>query len=167
MEYAILFAGFVLLISGLVGSILPVIPGPPLSWLGLLSLYFIPETPNEYWLLGITFALTLLISIADFLMPAYYSKRKGGSKYASWGSTLGLLIGLIFFPPLGLIVGAFLGAFLGEVIFNRQATMQQAYQSAIGAFIGFLASSLIKFMLCLSLLLIYLIKLIEFRGILF
>lgn len=167
MEYALLFIGLVLLLAGLIGSFLPVIPGPPLAWLGLLCIYLIPQIPTNYWLLGITFALTLIISIADYLMPGYYSKKKGGSKYASWGSTLGLLIGLIFFPPLGLIIGAFLGAFLGEIIFNRQATRQQAYNSAVGAFIGFLASTLIKFMLCLCLLIIYLIKLFEFRELLF
>lgn len=167
MEYVILLVGLVFILAGMLGSFLPILPGPPLSWLGLMSIYLIPETPFNYWLIGVTFIFMIILSIADFLLPGYYSKRKGGSKYASWGSTLGLVIGLIFFPPIGLIIGAFLGAFLGELIFNRQATTQQAYQSALGTFVGFIASTFMKFVFCSSILAIYIYKIIEFRDLVF
>ncbi len=167
MEYVILILGLIFLVSGILGSFLPIVPGPPLSWLGLWSLYLIPDVPQNFWLLSITFVCMLFITLADYFIPGYYSKKKGGSKFASWGASIGLIIGLIFFPPLGMLVGLFLGAFLGELLFNRQATSNQAFNSAKFAFIGFLASTFIKFFVCLCFLGIYLYKIWEFRSIIF
>ena len=167
MEYAVILVGFILLMSGLIGSFLPIIPGPPLAWLGLLSIYLIPETPKDYWLLGISFSSMLVVSIADFFIPAYYTKKKGGTKFASWGSSIGLLTGFIFFPPLGLIIGAFLGALIGELISNPNIDLNKAFQTAWGALLGLIVSTLMKFFLCLSFLFVFIYKIFELRNVLF
>jgi uncharacterized protein YqgC (DUF456 family) len=162
----LLIIGVVLLIAGLIGSFLPVLPGPPLGWLGLLTLYFIEDVPENIYLLVITFVVAVGISILDYFLPAIGTKRYGGSKFGSWGATIGLILGLIFFPPFGFLIGPFLGAFLGEIIFNKSNT-ENAFRSAIGSFVGFLVSSFMKFIVCLSFAIIYIYKLIEFREIIF
>ena len=162
----ILIAGIILLIAGLIGSFLPVIPGPPLSWLGLLSLYFIKDVPENVLLLVITFAVAIGISVLDYFLPAMGTRKYGGSKYGAWGATAGLILGLIFFPPFGFIIGPFMGAFVAEIIFNKSNT-KNALNSAWGSFIGFLVSSFMKFLVGLSFTIIYIYKLIEFKEIIF
>jgi len=148
MEIILLIFGFLLVITGIVGSFLPVLPGPPLSWLGILCLYFVPGIEWNYWLLGITLILTLVAVVLDYIIPAQGTKRFGGSKYGIWGTNIGLLIGL-FFPPLGFIIGPFVGAFLGELAYNSQDS-HRALKAATGSFIGFLASTFFKFLVCIG-----------------
>ena len=162
----LIIIGIVFLIAGLVGSFLPVIPGPPLAWLGLLSLYFINDVPDNIYLLVITFAVAVGMSILDYFLPAIGTKKYGGSKYGSWGATIGLVLGLIFFPPFGFLIGPFVGAFIGEIIFNKSNT-KNAFRSAVGSFVGFLVSSFMKFLVCLSFTIIYIYKLIEYKEIIF
>lgn len=162
----LIILGIVLLIAGLVGSFLPVIPGPPLSWLGLLSLYFIENVPENVLLLVITFGVAVGISVLDYFLPAMGTKKYGGSKYGAWGATVGLILGLLFFPPFGFVIGPFVGAFIAEIIFNKSNT-QNALKSAWGSFMGFLVSSFMKFLVCLSFLIIYIYKMIEYRDFIF
>ena len=77
MEYILLILGICLLIVGIIGSILPALPGLPLSWLGLLCLFFIPEIETNYWLLGITLVITIVLSILDYFIPAKGTKMFG------------------------------------------------------------------------------------------
>ena len=156
----------VLLVAGLVGSFLPVIPGPPLSWLGLLTLYFIPGLPENITLLAVTFGIALGMTILDYILPAMGTKKFGGSKYGAWGATAGLILGLLFFPPFGFLIGPFVGAFIAEIIFNKSNT-KNAFRSAWGSFIGFLVSSFMKFLVSLSFLIIYIYKLIEYHKLIF
>ncbi|GGE24530.1 DUF456 domain-containing protein [Psychroflexus planctonicus] len=162
----LIILGIVLLVAGLVGSFLPVIPGPPLSWLGLLSLYFIEGVPENVLLLVITFGVAVGISVLDYFLPAMGTKKYGGSKYGAWGATIGLILGLIFFPPFGFVIGPFVGAFVAEIIFNKSNT-KNALKSAWGSFMGFLVSSFMKFLVCLSFLIIYIYKMIEYRDFIF
>lgn len=162
----LIILGIVLLITGLIGSFLPVIPGPPLSWLGLLSLYFIEDVPENVLLLVVTFGVAVGISVLDYFLPAMGTKKYGGSKYGAWGATIGLILGLIFFPPFGFVIGPFVGAFVAEIIFNKSNT-QNALKSAWGSFMGFLVSSFMKFLVCLSFLIIYIYKMIEYREFIF
>ena len=162
----ILIAGIILLLVGLIGSFLPVVPGPPLSLLGLLSLYFIANVPENVLLLVITFVVAVGISILDYFLPAMGTKKYGGSKYGAYGATAGLILGLVFFPPFGFIIGPFVGAFLAEIILNKIKT-KNALNSALGSFMGFLVSSFMKFLVCLSFTIIYIYKLIEYKEIIF
>lgn len=148
MDFILIILGLTCCIIGLLGSFLPILPGPPISWLGLLLLYLTKVVEANYWILGITLVVTITISILDYTIPAKGTKKFGGTKYGVWGTNIGLLIGL-FFPPVGFIIGLFLGAFIGELIYNFN-DKKGALKAATGAFLGFLVSSFMKFMVCLS-----------------
>ena len=153
MEYVLLILGLVLILFGILGSILPALPGVPVSWVGLLLIYLIPEIKINYWILGITLVLTISIAVLDYILPSKGTKKFGGTKYGIWGTNIGLLIGL-FFPPFGFVIGPFLGAFAGELIYNSKDT-KGAFKAAFGSFLGLLASTFMKVMFCLLLLGIY------------
>lgn len=151
MDILLLIVGLLLVILGVAGSFLPVLPGPPLSWLGLLLLYFTEAVTMNYWLLGITLAFTLAISILDYVIPAKGTKRFGGSSYGVWGTNIGLVVGIIAPIPFGFVIGPFVGAFVGELIYNS-TDHKRALKAATGSFLGFLASSFLKFVYCMILL---------------
>lgn len=142
MEYIVLILGICLLIGGIIGSILPVLPGLPISWLGLLCIFFVPGIETNYWLLGIMLVITIILSILDYFIPAKGTKMFGGTSYGIWGTNIGLVVGL-FFPPLGFLICPFLGAFIGELIYNSQ-DKKRALKAAFGSFIGFLAGTFMK-----------------------
>ena len=149
--------GFVCVIVGVLGSFMPVLPGPTISWVGILLLYLTKAVDNNYWILGISLILTIIISILDYVIPAKGTKKFGGSKFGIWGTNLGMILGFFFIPiPLGFMIGAFLGAFLGELYFNSQ-DKQRALKAATGSILGFLASSFMKFVVCVIFLGLYLV----------
>jgi uncharacterized protein YqgC (DUF456 family) len=148
MDYILLSIGLLFMFVGILGSFLPILPGPPISWLGLLLLYFTEAVPINYWFLGITFIIAIIVVVVDYVIPAEGTKRFGGSSYGVWGTNIGLILGLIAPIPLGFIIGPFLGAFIGELIYNYK-DKKRALQAATGSFIGLLASTFMKFMVCL------------------
>lgn len=154
MEYLILIVSLLFVLVGIAGSVLPALPGPPLSWIGILILYTTPGVIWNYWLLGITFVITIVIAILDYVIPAQGTKRFGGSKYGIWGTNIGLIVGIFAPIPFGFIIGPFIGALIGELLFD-QSNINRAFKAATGSFIGFLASSFVKFVYCIVLLGIY------------
>lgn len=148
MDTFLLILGFLLMILGVFGSFMPVLPGPSLSWIGLALLYFTDAVPNNYWILGITLLVTVLISVLDYVIPAKGTKKFGGSSYGVWGTNIGLVIGIFIPIPFGFIIGPFVGAFIGELL-NNYKDHNRALKAATGSFIGFLASSFMKFIVCL------------------
>lgn len=129
----------ILLIIGLIGTILPVLPGAPLAYAGLIVFKFSDDCTYG-WLTIILIGLFVLIGVLlDYLLPSYFTKKLGGTKYGVWGSILGLIVGL-FFPPVGFIIGPFVGAFLGELLLNRSNT-KSALKSAFGSFVGFMVTT--------------------------
>lgn len=141
MDYVLYFIGFVLLAAGLVGSFLPVLPGPPLGWAGLFTLSFTSTLNLSASMLIWTAVFAALITALDYLIPIWGTKKFGGTKAGIRGSTIGLIIGL-FFGPLGIILGPALGAFVGEMMVKNDAN--KAMKSAVGSFIGFLLGTGIK-----------------------
>ena len=166
MDILLLAIGFACMILGIVGSFLPVLPGPGLSLLGLVLLYFTEAIPMNYWILGIALLVTVVISILDYVIPARGTKRYGGSSYGIWGTNIGLVVGLLAPIPLGFIIGPFVGAFIGELIYNSK-DHSRAFKAAVGSFIGFLASTFMKFMVCIIYLGLFLVIVWKHRGILF
>ena len=154
MDVLLLIIGFACMILGILGSFLPVLPGPGLSWIGLLLLYFTHAVPMNYWILGISLLVTVVISILDYVIPAKGTKRFGGSSYGIWGTNIGLIVGIFAPIPFGFIIGPFVGAFVGEMIYNS-TDHKRALKAATGSFIGFLASSFMKFVVCIIFLGLY------------
>lgn len=163
MEYFLLITGFVCVLVGILGSFLPVLPGPPISWVGLLLLYLTKAVPNDYWVLGITLAIAVIVAILDYVIPAKGTKRFGGSKYGIWGTNIGLVIGLIAPIPFGVIIGPFVGALIGELLYDGQ-DHKRAVKAATGSFVGFLASTLMKFVVCVIFFGLFVLKVWEFRA---
>ena len=147
MDILLLSLGFFCVILGLFGSFLPVLPGPGISWVGLVFLYFTNAVPANYWVLGIALLITVIISVLDYVIPAKGTKRFGGSSYGIWGTNIGLIIGILAPVPFGFIIGPFVGALIGELIYDFK-DHNRALKAATGSFVGFLASSFMKFVVC-------------------
>jgi len=154
MDLIWLILGFILMVVGIIGSILPVLPGPITGWFGLLLLHFSKAIPMNYQLLGITLAIAVTIFVLDYLIPGMGAKKFGGSKKGATGATLGLIIGLIVPIPFGFVIGAFVGALAGELIHDPR-DFKRALKSAFGSFIGFLASVTMKIMVSLVFMVIF------------
>jgi uncharacterized protein YqgC (DUF456 family) len=160
MDIFLILIGFIFTLLGIAGSFLPILPGPITGWIGLLLLYLTKAIPMSYSFLGITLAISILIWILDYTIPAMGTKRFGGSKYGAVGATVGLLIGLIAPIPLGFVIGAFVGAFIGEMIYN--SNFSRALKAAFGSFIGFLASTTLKFIVSLIFVGLFIAKLVQY-----
>ena len=135
-------------IIGIVGSIVPGLPGPPVSWVGLLIIYIWGNGTNTAGEPLSTTALLVwglvmvAVTVVDYLVPMYFTKVTGGSKYAERGALIGLIAGIIL-TPVGMIAGSFLGAFLAEIIYAKKDPAA-SLKAAIGSFVGFIAGTGIK-----------------------
>lgn len=141
---------------GLVGCLLPVIPGPPLSWVGLLLVFLTHPEGMTTSLLIVWLVITVVVTILDYVAPSWITKKTGGSKAAARGTLVGLILGLIFFPPWGMIVGSFLGALIAEVVVNG-SEVADSVKPAFGSFLGFLLSTGLK-LTASGVMLFYIIK---------
>lgn len=142
MDYLLIISGLILIIFGIVGSVVPVLPGPPLSYIGLLLLHFTEKHHFSERFLMTWLTITVVVTIIDYLVPVWGTKKFGGSRLGIWGSILGLIAGLVFFPPAGIIIGPFAGAVLGEILAGKNSST--ALKSGFGSFIGFLFGTLLK-----------------------
>lgn len=142
MDFLLVFFGALFMIAGIAGCVLPVIPGPPLSYIGLLILHFTTRYQFSTTFLVIWGIVTVVVYAIDYFIPVWGTKRFGGSKRGVWGSLIGLVIGLFFFPPFGIIIGPFLGAVIGELTAGKDH--RSALKSGFGSFMGFLLGTLIK-----------------------
>lgn len=156
MDYVLLALGILLILTGFAGSILPGLPGPPLSYLGLILLHitrFAQFTPGT--LIGWAIAVAV-VAVLDYVVPVWGTRQFGGTKAGVRGSTVGLIIGVILLPMLGVVIGPFgiigilggpfLGAWIGELSAGQDS--RQALRAAFGSFIGFLAGTLMKIAVC-------------------
>ena len=148
MSTIIIILAVVAGIIGIAGSILPGLPGPPVSWAGLLILYIWGSGTNgagepiSTSFLLIWLAITVVVCVIDYVVPAYFTRVTGGSKVAGRGAIVGLLVGMLV-PPVGIILGTLAGAFLAEFIVSRKSGWQST-KSAVGALLGFLFGTGIK-----------------------
>jgi uncharacterized protein YqgC (DUF456 family) len=149
MDIILAVLGAALVLVGFIGSVLPIIPGPPISWAGLLLLKwtdFVADHgaayENALWIL---LFFVILVTILDYVVPIMGTKKYGGSKRGVWGATIGVVVGL-FFGPLGIIIGPFLGAYIGEITTGKKD--REALRAAWGSFMGFLLGVGLKLMVC-------------------
>jgi uncharacterized protein YqgC (DUF456 family) len=147
-DIALSIVGGLCVLAGIIGCIVPVLPGPVLCFSGLVILQFTSDSPFTPALLTIYAALTIVVAVLDYVIPVYGTKKLEGSKYGIWGCTAGLVLGVLFFFPVGIILGPMAGAFLGELLSGKN--LKRALKSAVGSFLGFLASALLKIALSVA-----------------
>ena len=158
MDITIVVLGGILIILGIVGCFLPVLPGPPLGYIGILLLHFSTMAQFSTAFLVILGVVVLVVSVLDYLVPVLGAKRFGGSKFGVIGCVAGLVLGIFFFPPIGIIVGPFLGAIAGELINGDD--LQKAVKSGFGSFLGYILGTGVKLAVCLGMAWFYLERLI-------
>lgn len=177
MDIFLIILGAICLLLGLIGCVAPVIPGVPLSYVGLLLLHFTDRVQFSWQFLTIWGVIVIVIQVLDYFIPAWGTKKFGGSKYGVWGSTIGLLLGF-FMGPWGIIVGPFVGAVVGELIyFNRHPqaiisgseqpasntqqaknnNLTRALRAGFGSFVGLLTGTILK-CICCGMMIVYFVK---------
>jgi hypothetical protein len=138
--------GCIFMLAGIIGCFIPFLPGPPLSYIGFIALQFKSVTGFTTSFMWYWAAIVLVITILDYVVPAYGTKKFGGSRLGIVGCTLGLVFG-IWMGPLGIILGPFIGALVGELINSKNSNL--AFRAAVGSFVGFLFGTLLKFITCM------------------
>lgn len=151
MDILLSTGAFLLALLGIAGCIVPALPGTLLSYGGLLCAYFTSYshmTPAALW---IWLAACILVSIADYILPAWMTKRFGGSRAGSIGATVGVFAGFFFLPPVGIILGPFLGAVVGELLHDRN-DRAKALRVGFGSFLSFIVGTGIKLIVSIGIL---------------
>lgn len=167
MDVFLIVLGAICLLIGLIGCVAPVLPGVPLSYLGLLLLHWTDHVQFSWQFLTVWAVVVVVIQVLDYFIPAWGTKKFGGTKYGVWGSTIGLFVGL-FMGPWGIIVGPFVGAVLGELLyFNRHpqdrieqsenTNFNRALRAGFGSFIGLLTGTILK-LICCGMMVFYFVK---------
>ena len=142
METLLIISAIVCGLIGIIGSVVPILPGPALSFVGLLCAYLSDSssiTTGMLWMWGV---ITAVVSIMDYVLPGYFSKVFGGSKAGITGATLGVFAGL-FMGPIGIILGPFAGAVIGEML-NQHRTLDEAVKVGFGSLLSFIVGTGLK-----------------------
>ena len=142
METVIIILAILAGVVGIAGSIIPGLPGPPVSWVGLLLLFIWGPEEVPIKALAIWGIVMVAVSVIDYLVPMYFTKMTGGSRFAERGALVGLIAGIIF-TPIGMILGSFLGAFLSEMYWGGKPA-GDALKEAFGSFLGFITGTGLK-----------------------
>ncbi|MCD8073272.1 MAG: DUF456 domain-containing protein [Alistipes sp.] len=147
MDLFLAVIGFACLLIGLIGCVVPMLPGPPIGYAGIVVLGFCRWTQISPALLLVLGAVALAVTVIDFYMPAWFTKKFGGSRAATIGSVLGMVAGLFIFPPWGIVLLPFLGALVGELVHDSR-DHGKALRVALGAFAAFAAGTGLKLIAC-------------------
>lgn len=145
MDMLWVILGVILALIGIAGSFLPLLPGPPVAYVGLLLQQLKTDAPFTPKFLLFWAGIVILTLILDYLVPIWGTKRFGGTKYGVWGCTLGFLLAF-WMGPWGIVLGPLLGAFAGELLAGQNT--QKSMRAAMGSFIGFLLGSFLKLVAC-------------------
>ncbi len=142
MTLLILLACF-LIVLGLLGCVIPGLLGPPFSFLALILLSIAKKwEPFSPTFLIVFAVVTIVVTGVDYVFPALGAKKYGSSRSGLWGAVVGMILGILFFPPFGMIIGAFLGAILGETLSGKPS--QEALKAGWGVFLGIMMAILLK-----------------------
>lgn len=170
MDILLIILGAICLLIGIIGCVAPVLPGVPLAYLGLLLLHWTERVQFSWQFLTVWAVIVVVIQLLDYFIPAWGTKKFGGTKWGVWGSTIGLFVGL-FMGPMGIVIGPFLGAVVGELLyFNRHPQTAQsgdkigknsqfnrALRAGLGSFIGLLTGTILK-LICCGMMVFYFVK---------
>ncbi len=145
MDWLWISLGIALALVGIAGSLLPLLPGPPIAYVGLLLQQLRPDRPFSTQFLLIWAGIVLVSLVLDYLIPIWGTKKFGGTKYGVWGCTIGFLLAF-WMGPWGIIIGPFIGAFVGETLAGQ--TTRKSFKAALCSFVGFLLGSFLKLVVC-------------------
>ena len=146
MDILLIILGAICLLVGLAGCILPMLPGPPIAYIGLFLLHFTSRVQFTLTQLLIWLAAVVIIQVIDYFIPTMGTKRFGGTKWGTWGCLIGTFIGIFIFPPWGILLGPFAGAVIGELLAGKET--RHALRAGFGAFLGFMLGVILKFTVC-------------------
>jgi len=146
LDILLIMFGLCLLTGGLIGCIVPAVPGPPLSYVALLLLQITRFADFSSKFLLIAALITVIVTVVDYILPIWGTKKWGGSRAGTIGAVLGLIAGL-FFVPVGIFLGPFAGAVIGELIAGRDTNT--ALRSGLGSLMGFLMGAVMKLTVCI------------------
>ena len=130
MDLFLIITGFLLCLTGIIGSFLPIIPGPVTAWLGILLLNLTSVVEFNLNFILITLTVAISVGILDYIIPILGVKKLGGTRSGQIGTTVGLIVALIILGPIGIIIGPFLGALLGEM--SAKKSFQDSIKPAFG-----------------------------------
>lgn len=150
--FLIILAGICMLI-GVIGCVVPALPGPIIAYAGMLLMHFSNRIEFTIRDLVIAGAITIIATVLDYIVPAWCTKKFGGSKWGVGGSVVGLIVGLIAPIPFGFIIGPFVGAVIGELIAGKSNT--ESLKSGLGSFIGFILSTGLKLAVVIAFCVLY------------
>ncbi|MCR5532284.1 MAG: DUF456 domain-containing protein [Paludibacteraceae bacterium] len=145
MDILLLVIAFVLMLIGIIGCIVPGLPGTPIAYAGLWVAQATERVDFSWKFLLIWGIVVIVVSALDYIVPAWGTKQFGGTKWGAWGSTIGVFVGL-FFGAIGVIIGPLVGAIIGELFAGKQ--LEQAIKAGWGSFIGILFGTIIKLVAC-------------------
>ena len=145
IEVLIYTIALVMAVVGIIGCIIPALPGPPLAYASLVLLYLFDNPDNEISgkFMLVWAAIIAAVSILDYVIQPYFTKITGGSSLAVRYSIAGMVAGMIFFPPFGIVAGSFIGALIAELVVNKRP-LQNSLLAAFGAFLGFIFGTGLK-----------------------
>lgn len=166
MDLFFLILSFLTMILGIIGCFFPIIPGPLTGWFGFIFLYQIKNINSNKSLLIITFSIALLVFIIDYIMPIIGAKLFGGSKKGVIGASFGLIIGIVFLGPFGILIGPLLGALTGEIL-NDDKSLKVAFKASLGTLLGLISGFFLKISVSIIFFLIYIFEIWKIRSMIF
>ena len=152
MNVILAILAVLLIVVGIVGCIVPILPGVALAYVGYLCCYFCSFSDISTTSVWVYLALTIVVSIADYILPVYMTKVAGGSKAGERGARAGLIVGMLLGSIVGAIFGPFFGAVVGELIADP-SDVKRAFKSGAGSFVSFLLGTGVKIILSFAMLL--------------
>ena len=145
MDIALLVIAFLCMVVGIIGCIVPGLPGVPVAYAGLWIAQATEKVDFSWQMLLVWAIVTIAVSVLDYVVPAWGTKKFGGTRYGVWGSTIGVFAGL-FFGAAGVIIGPLAGAVIGELVGGKE--IAEALKAGWGSFIGLLFGTILKLVCC-------------------
>lgn len=149
LDIILITLGAIFIITGILGCVLPVLPSLPLSYIGIILLHLTSRFEFSTTFLIGWGLVVIAVQILDYYIPIWGTKKLGGGKKGAWGSTIGVVAGMFIIPPWGIIIFPFVGAVIGELIDEKE--FKVALKAGFGAFLGFVAGTLMKLVVAIIL----------------
>lgn len=146
IDIILIVLGSIFLLLGLIGCVIPMLPGPPLAYLAMLLLHLTEKVQFTGKELFVWLLVVVVVQLADYFTPLLGTRKLGGTKWGTWGCLIGTVLGIFLLTPWGIIIGPFLGAVVGELLGGKES--QAAVRAGMGAFLGFLVGTILKFAVC-------------------